>query len=81
MPLMKVFTKKELEEFNGKGGKPTYVAVNGKIYDVSKSEQWEDGEHQFMHSAGQDQSDAIGDAPHDSDVLEKYPLVGTLAKE
>jgi len=81
MSLMKTLTKKELAECNGKNGKPAYVAVNGKVYDVTKSEQWEDGEHQFMHNAGNDQSDAIGDAPHDPDVLEKYPVVGTLAKE
>ncbi|MCJ7517747.1 MAG: hypothetical protein MUO18_07285 [Methanomassiliicoccales archaeon] len=78
---MKIFTKKELKEFNGKSGKPTYVAVNGKVYDVSKSDQWEDGEHQFMHNSGEDQSNAIGDAPHDTDVLDRYPVVGTLANE
>jgi predicted heme/steroid binding protein len=81
MPLMKAFTMKELGEYNGKDGKPAYVAVNGKVYDVTGSEQWEDGEHQYMHTAGQDQSNAIGDAPHDPDVLERYPVVGTLAKE
>ncbi|MGD0056553.1 MAG: cytochrome b5 domain-containing protein [Methanomassiliicoccales archaeon] len=78
---MRTFTKKELAEFNGRNGKPTYVAVNGKVYDVTKSEQWEDGEHQYMHNAGQDQSDAISDAPHDPDVLERYPVVGALTNE
>ncbi len=81
MPSMKTFTKKELAEFNGKNGKPAYVAVDGKVYDVTKSEQWEDGEHQFMHNAGTDQTSAIGDAPHESDVLDKYPVVGSLAKD
>ena len=81
MPLMKAFTKKDLAEYDGKDGKPAYVALNGKVYDVTKSEQWEDGEHQSLHTAGSDQSNVIGDAPHDSDVINKFPVVGTLAKE
>lgn len=81
MPSMKTFTKKELAEFDGKNGKPAYIAVDGKIYDVTKSEQWEDGEHQFMHTAGINQTNAIGDAPHNVDVLDKFPVVGTLAKD
>ncbi len=78
---MRTFTKKELAEFNGKDGKPTYVALNGKVYDVSKSEQWEDGEHQFLHNSGEDLTDEIGGAPHEEDVLEKFPVVGTLLKD
>lgn len=78
---MKVFTKEELAQYDGKDGKPTYVAVKGKVYDVSGSEQWEDGEHQFMHNSGKDLSDEILDAPHDEDVLSGFKVVGTLAEK
>ena len=78
---MKVFTQDELKEFNGKNGKPAYIAVKGKVYDVTKSILWEDGEHQFEHYAGKDLTNEIGDAPHDEDVLERFPIVGILKKD
>jgi len=78
---MKIFTKKELEEYNGKEGKPAYIAYKGKIYDVSESYLWEDGEHQGEHIAGKDATSEFEDAPHDIDVLERFPLVGELKEE
>lgn len=75
---MKEFTKEELAKFNGKDGAPMYVAHQGKVYDVSKSSLWEGGEHQGMHVAGADMTKDIADAPHETEVLERFPLVGTL---
>lgn len=75
---MKEFTLEELAEYNGKDGK-MYVAYNGKVYDVSESYLWEDGNHQGLHDAGQDLSESMDDeAPHGSEVFEDYPVVGTL---
>ena len=34
---MREFDVEALSEFNGKDGKPTYVAHEGKVYDVSAS--------------------------------------------
>ncbi|MCP8304881.1 MAG: cytochrome B5 [archaeon] len=78
---MKVFTKEELKEYDGKGGKPTYLAYKGKVYDVSESYLWEDGEHQAEHFAGEDLTDEFKDAPHDEYVLERFPVVGELKEE
>ncbi len=75
---MKEFTREELAKFNGKNGSPIYVAHKGKVYDVSSSSLWEGGEHQGMHVGGADMSKDIADAPHETDVLERFPLVGTL---
>jgi len=50
----------------------------GKVYDVSASFLWKDGNHQVLHSAGVDLTDAIEQAPHGEDVLEKFPVVGVL---
>ncbi|MEM3437672.1 MAG: cytochrome b5 domain-containing protein [Nitrososphaerales archaeon] len=75
---MKVFTKEELKEYNGKNGKPIYIAYKGKVYDVTESPLWEGGEHQFQHFAGKDLTIEIEGAPHGVEVLERFPIVGEL---
>lgn len=75
---MKEFTREELARFNGRNGAPIYVAHMGKVYDVSGSGMWDGGEHQGMHVAGGDLTQDIADAPHEGDVLERFPVVGTL---
>jgi predicted heme/steroid binding protein len=75
---MKVFTREELGEYNGKGGKPAYVAYKGKVYDVSGSYLWEGGEHQGEHFGGLDLTVEFEDAPHTVEVLERFPIVGEL---
>ncbi len=75
---MKVFTVKDLAQYNGKNGKPAYVAYKGKVYDVTKSFLWKDGRHQVLHNAGTDLTTAIEQAPHSGDMLAKFPVVGIL---
>ena len=52
MGEMKKFTLEELAKFDGKEGRPAYVAYKGKVYDVSESWMWEDGDHQGLQEAG-----------------------------
>lgn len=75
----KTFTKEELAQYNGQNGQPSYVALDGVVYDVSDSPLWEDGEHQFQHNAGQDLSEDILMAPHLEDLVQEFPVVGKLA--
>ncbi|MCK4669522.1 cytochrome B5 [Candidatus Bathyarchaeota archaeon] len=75
---MKEFTKEELAQCNGKNGTPVCIAYKGKVYDVSASFLWKDGAHQVLHNAGVDLTDALEQAPHGRDILEKFPVVGTL---
>jgi predicted heme/steroid binding protein len=75
---MKDFTKEELSRYDGKSGRPAYVAYKGKVYDLSGSFLWNDGNHQVLHNAGTDLTHAMEQAPHGGDVFEKYPLVGIL---
>jgi predicted heme/steroid binding protein len=77
---MKEFTEKELAKYNGKNGKPAYVAYKGKVFDVSTSFLWKDGEHQVLHEAGKDLTEALQQAPHGEEVLKKFPIVGILRK-
>ncbi len=74
----RVFTKESLAEFNGKNGRPAYVAYEGKVYDVSESVMWENGEHEDEHMAGADLTAEMEDAPHFADELDVFPVVGTL---
>lgn len=77
---MKEFSKEELARYDGKNGRPAYAAYKGKVYDLSDSFLWNDGSHQALHSAGVDLTDAMEQAPHDWDVLEKFPPAGTLRR-
>lgn len=75
---MKEFRPEELASFDGRGGRPAYVAYDGIVYDVSSSPMWSDGDHEGMHAAGADLTEAHGDAPHDVQVT-AFPAVGTLS--
>ena len=68
---MKEFDADELARFNGENGSPIYVAYDGKVYDVSKSKLWRNGQHMKRHSAGSDLTADIQAAPHEGDVLER----------
>jgi predicted heme/steroid binding protein len=73
----KTFTLAELAEFDGKNGKPVYVAYQGKVYDVSESDQWQGGDH-MGHTAGMDLTESMDVAPHADDVMGRFKVVGTL---
>ena len=78
---MKTFTPAELATFNGQDGKPIHIAHKGKVYDVTQSKMWRGGRHMNRHNAGEDLTTDIQAAPHETDVLERYPQVGVLEEE
>ena len=78
MTEQKKVTIQELEANNGKNGKPTYIAYKGKVYDVSASSFWMDGEHLGMHNAGKDLTEDLEMAPHREETLARVKLVGEL---
>lgn len=71
----------ELAEYNGKDGKPIYVAYGGKVYDVSRSKLWKTGTHMRRHRSGADLTVDIGGAPHGAEVLDQFPQVGVVKSE
>jgi predicted heme/steroid binding protein len=73
------FTFRELEENNGKNGKPAYVVYQGKVYDLSKSSLWSGGEHMGMHQAGKDITEELELAPHGEEILKRVKIIGVLA--
>jgi len=71
-------TREELANYDGRDGRKAYFAVNGKIYDVSSSRMWVEGNHQGVHQAGTDLTEELKSAPHVRTVIEAFPIVGTL---
>lgn len=78
MSDLKKFTLQELSVFNGKDGRPAYVGYKGKVYDVTYSSQFENGDH-MGHKAGHNLDADMEMAPHSGDVLDGFPVVGVLA--
>ncbi len=72
------FTLEELSRFDGSEKRPTYIAYKGKIYDVSASKLWVEGNHVRKHLAGNDLTEALRTAPHNEDKILGMPLVGEL---
>ncbi|WP_312651338.1 cytochrome b5 domain-containing protein [Proteiniclasticum sp.] len=71
-------TLEELAEFDGQNGNKAYIAVDGKVYDVTDLPPWEGGEHND-YPAGQDYTEKIKDvAPHGLTPLESLEPVGTI---
>ena len=78
MSAQRKVTKQELEQNNGKNGKPAYFSYKGKVYDVSDSSFWLDGEHLGMHNAGKDLSEELETAPHREENFQRVKYVGEL---
>ncbi|MEM1716039.1 MAG: cytochrome b5 domain-containing protein [Candidatus Bathyarchaeia archaeon] len=77
---MREFTEEELAKYDGKNGRPTYIAYDGKVYDISTSFLWKNGRHQVIHVAGTDLTEALRQAPHSEEVLKRFPIIGILRK-
>ncbi|OHE77888.1 MAG: hypothetical protein A2107_03015 [Verrucomicrobia bacterium GWF2_62_7] len=77
----KVFTAEELAKCDGKEGRPVYAAVDGIVYDLTKSKYWKTGTHMKQHEAGADLTRDIKEkAPQGihkgGKILNKMPKVG-----
>ncbi len=71
-------TLEELSYYDGKDGKPAYIAVQGFIYDVTDSSFWRNGNHNG-YAAGQDLTDEIiNSSPHGIENISRVPKVGIL---
>lgn len=73
----KEFTIEELAQYDGSGGKPAYVAINGIVYDVSMNPAWGGGSH-FGLIAGKDLSAEFKSCHGMNGKLEELPKVGIL---
>lgn len=74
-------TRAQLKEFDGKNGRPAYVAVGGVIYDLTLSRLWRGGEHDPSLGevyAGKDLTVELDKSPHGDQHLKNFPIVGSL---
>jgi predicted heme/steroid binding protein len=79
LTLNRKISLQELAENNGKNGKPAYILYKGKVYDVTDSPMWSDGEHMGMHQSGKDLTEDLEMAPHRDEKFAQFKLVGELA--
>ncbi len=75
------FTLDELSKFDGREGRPAYIAYKGKVYDVTEDYLWVDGDHQGEHVAGKDLTEEMSRAPHGEDTLERVKMIGVLVTQ
>lgn len=80
MGVERRFKRDELATFDGSDGRPIYVAAEGRVYDVTGSHLWAGGKHMRVHGAGNDLSGGLQNAPHDSEVLSRFTVVGVLVE-
>jgi predicted heme/steroid binding protein len=73
-------TREELAGYDGREGRRAYVAVSGKIYDLTGSPMWPGGSHAGLHQAGEDLTAALAKAPHVRAVVERFPVAGDLVE-
>lgn len=78
-PKVKVYTASELAKYDGQNGNPAYVAIDGKVYDVTNASAWRNGMHKGV-SAGADLSEEINQSPHGKSVLTSLPVIGVFNK-
>ncbi len=73
-------TLEELSKYDGKDGRPAYIAVEGIIYDVSEAPPWNGGEHNGF-TAGKELTEEMRDiSPHGFSKLKLVPAVGELVE-
>ncbi len=71
-------TPDDLRQFDGKEGRPAYMAYKGVIYDVTASRLWKNGLHAMKHAAGNDLTNFIQNAPHGEEKILSLPRIGEL---
>ncbi|MFU8855525.1 MAG: CopD family protein [Deferrisomatales bacterium] len=66
---------------DGREGRPAWVKVGDRIYDLTASRRWKDGNHFRRHQAGQDLEEALAGAPHGPERLDGFPSRSAAGEE
>ena len=77
-------TLEELSQYDGQEGRPTYVAIHGLVYDLSKCRYWKNGAHEPSFGkafAGKDLTQVLKETPHGMSRVKRYPIVGEIVNE
>ncbi len=68
--------KADAPKADGKEGRPAHIQYAGRLYDVTGSKFWKSGTHMARHFAGTDLTEAMGNAPHGPEVLDRVKDIG-----
>lgn len=71
------FTLEELKTYDGREGRPAYIAVNGVVYDVIDAASWAGATH-FGLRAGEDVSAGFLSCHTNQEILDKLKVVGRI---
>jgi predicted heme/steroid binding protein len=77
MNALTTYNTDQLSMRDGIQGDDCWIAYKGNIYDVTASPLFKNGKH-FRLYLGRDLTAEMPDAPHLDDVLDKFPIIGTL---
>lgn len=69
------FSREELKTFDGTDGNPSYIAINGVVYDITGVHIFRDGRHHGV-TGGNDVTKLF---VHKPAILNRLKVVGTLA--
>jgi membrane-associated progesterone receptor component len=69
--VFKNFTPQTLLPFNGEGGAPVYLAVRGRVFDVTKGRNFYGPGGPYANFAGRDASRGLAKGSFDEDMLTK----------
>lgn len=75
MPTMSLT---QLSEYDGKNGRKAYFAYEGRVYDVTLSKFFKNGDHPGGHKAGTDLTGKLTGAPHGIEVFAPFKVVAKL---
>ena len=67
--VFRIFTPPELEPFNGTNNMPVYLAVRGKIFDVTSGRNFYGPGGPYANFAGRDASRGLAHGSFDEDML------------
>jgi len=73
--VLEIFNPETLSHFDGKEGRPAYIAFKDRVIDMANLNLWKNGQH-MKHSAGNDMTDSLPKAPHGEEKLDGLPIVG-----
>jgi predicted heme/steroid binding protein len=71
LPTARVISRAELHRNDGSRGGPKFIAYQGVVYDVSRCPKWRGDLHEGLHWPGQDLTDELAEAPHQSEVFDR----------
>ena len=77
---LRTFTIEEVQQADGKDGRPAYIIIEGSVYDVGDCKEWCCGKH-YGISSGKDLTNFYKSCHKNEEyILKRLRLIGTLVE-